>query len=83
MSSGLFSQNLHKLKQGYIILVFLLLKKQGLLDHTKHGDSQKCILLAAKDDRNDAFYCAAISNDWYTLDKTDQFEIMNEFNHRK
>ena len=29
---------------------------------------------------NDTFYCIVLSNNWYALDKSGNFEIMNNFN---
>ena len=46
---------------------------------SKYGNVHKCVLLATTIDDNDDYYYTAISNNWQTLNKLGQFEVMHYF----
>ena len=46
---------------------------------TKYGKTQKCVLLATKINDNDNYYYTAISNNWHTLNKVGELEIIHYF----
>ena len=46
---------------------------------TKYGKTQKCVLLATKINDNDDYYYTAISNNWHTLNKLGELEVMHYF----
>ena len=41
--------------------------------------TQKCVLLATKINDNDNYYYTAISNNWHTLNKVGELEIIHYF----
>ena len=45
----------------------------------KRGKVQKCVLLPRKIKDEEYFIFTAITNNWYTLDKLGDFEVINDF----
>ena len=46
---------------------------------SKTGQVQKCVLLPTKIKDDENFIFTAITNNWYALDKSGDFEVMNDF----
>ena len=47
---------------------------------SKTGQIRKCVLLPTKIKDEENFIFTAIANNWYVLDKSGDFEVMNDFN---
>ena len=48
---------------------------------SKTGQVQKCVLLPTKIKDEENFIFTAITNNWYALDKSGDFEVMNDFDY--
>ena len=48
---------------------------------SKTRQTRKCILLLTKIKDEENFIFAAITNNWHALDKSGNFEVMNDFQH--
>ena len=48
---------------------------------SKTGQIRKCVLLPTKIKDKENFIFTAITNNWYALDKSGDFEVMNDFDY--
>ena len=48
---------------------------------SKTGQTRKCVLLPTKIKDEENFIFMAITNNWCTLDKSGDFEVMNDFDY--
>ena len=49
---------------------------------SKTGQIRKCVLLPTKIKDEENFIFTAITNNWYALDKSGDFEVMNDFDYK-
>ena len=48
----------------------------------KNGDAEKCALLATKVEGSSIYCCAALTNNWLSLNSAGKFRVMNEFKYK-